>query len=640
MLPLVGREIPVIADEYVEMEFGTGALKITPAHDPNDFNLGKKYDLPIINMLTPEGNVVDDYPKYAGMDRFEARKAIVKELEESGVLVKVESLKHNVGHCYRCSTVVEPRVSKQWFVKMEPLAKKALEVVRNGEIKIIPKRMEKIYFNWLENIRDWCISRQLWWGHRIPAWYGPDNHMFVAMTEEEAYAQAKAHYGKDIELVQEEDVLDTWFSSALWPFSTMGWPEKTKELETFYPTSTLVTGADIIFFWVARMIMFGLYEMKEIPFKNVFFHGIVRDEIGRKMSKSLGNSPDPLNLIEEYGADAIRFSMLYNTSQGQDVYFSEKLLEMGRNFANKIWNVARFVIMNLEGFDVKSVNKDELKFELVDEWIFSRLNETTKEVHDCLDKFLLDDAAKAVYEFLRGDFCDWYVELAKVRLYNNEESGKESKTTAQYVLWTVLEAGLKLLHPFMPFITEEIWQKIEVEGETIMLSQFPVVDEAQINPEVVNSFKYIQGVISSLRNIKAEMGISPAKEVKVVIKTSDENELKTLEDNYLFITKLAKIEEMTYGKNVTKPEQSGFRVTGNSEVYMILTGLLNVEAEIKKITEQIEKVQKDLDKVNAKLADERFTSKAPAHILEREKRIQKEYQDKMDKLTENLKNFQ
>jgi valyl-tRNA synthetase len=640
MLPLVGREIPVIADEYVEMEFGTGALKITPAHDPNDFNLGKKYDLPIINMLTPEGNVVDDYPKYAGMDRFEARKAIVKELEESGVLVKVESLKHNVGHCYRCSTVVEPRVSKQWFVKMEPLAKKALEVVRNGEIKIIPKRMEKIYFNWLENIRDWCISRQLWWGHRIPAWYGPDNHMFVAMTEEEAYAQAKAHYGKDVELVQEEDVLDTWFSSALWPFSTMGWPEKTKELETFYPTSTLVTGADIIFFWVARMIMFGLYEMKEIPFKNVFFHGIVRDEIGRKMSKSLGNSPDPLNLIEEYGADAIRFSMLYNTSQGQDVYFSEKLLEMGRNFANKIWNVARFVIMNLEGFDVKSVNKDELKFELVDEWIFSRLNETTKEVHDCLDKFLLDDAAKAVYEFLRGDFCDWYVELAKVRLYNNEESGKESKTTAQYVLWTVLEAGLKLLHPFMPFITEEIWQKIKVEGETIMLSQFPVVDEAQINPEVVNSFKYIQGVISSLRNIKAEMGISPAKEVKVVIKTSDENELKTLEDNYLFITKLAKIEEMTYGKDVTKPEQSGFRVTGNSEVYMILTGLLNVEAEIKKITEQIEKVQKDLDKVNAKLADERFTSKAPAHILERERRIQKEYQDKMDKLTENLKNFQ
>ena len=638
VLPIVGREIPVIADEYVDIEFGTGALKITPAHDPNDFNLGKKYNLPIINMLTPDAKVTEEFPKFAGMDRFEARKAIVKELEETGVLVKIEALKHNVGHCYRCNTVIEPRVSKQWFVKMEPLAKKALEVVRNEEIKIIPKRMEKIYFNWLENIRDWCISRQLWWGHRIPAWYGPDNHMFVAVSEEEAYAQAKKHYGKDVELTQEEDVLDTWFSSALWPFSTMGWPEKTKELETFYPTSTLVTGADIIFFWVARMIMFGLYEMKEIPFKNVFFHGIVRDEIGRKMSKSLGNSPDPLNLIDEFGADAIRFSMLYNTSQGQDVYFSEKLLEMGRNFANKIWNVARFVIMNLEGFDITKVNKENLKLELVDEWIFSRMNETAEAVHNNLEKFQLDDAAKAIYEFLRGDFCDWYVELAKVRLYNNEDL--DSKVTAQYVLWTVLENGLKMLHPFMPFITEEIWQKIKVEGDTIMLEKFPVSNKELIKPEVVKSFEYIKEVISSLRNIKAEMGISPAKEVKVVIKTSDENELKTLKDNYIFITKLAKIEDMQFGKDIAKPEQSGFRVAGNSEVYMILTGLLNAEAEIKKITEQIAKVQKDLDKVNAKLADERFTSRAPEHILERERRIQKEYQDKMDKLTENLKNFQ
>lgn len=639
VLPLVNREIPIIADEYVDKEFGTGALKITPAHDPNDFALGQKYELPVINMLTPDAKVTSDYPKYAGLDRFEARKVIVKDLEEAGVLVGKENLKHNVGHCYRCSTVVEPRVSKQWFVKMEPLAKKALEVVRNGEIQIIPKRMEKIYYNWLENIRDWCISRQLWWGHRIPAWFGPDNHIFVGMDEEDVMKQAEKHYGKVVELTQEEDVLDTWFSSALWPFSTMGWPEKTKELDTFYPTSTLVTGADIIFFWVARMIMFGLYEMKEVPFKNVFFHGIVRDEIGRKMSKSLGNSPDPLDLIEKYGADAIRFSMLYNTSQGQDVYFSEKLLEMGRNFANKIWNVSRFVIMNLEGFDVTKVNKEDLKLELVDKWIISRLNETIKEVHTNLDKFQLDDAAKAIYEFLRGDFCDWYVELAKVRLYGEEEAGEESKRTAQYVLWTMLDSGLKLLHPFMPYITEEIWQKIKVEGETVMLQQFPISDESQINSDVVKSFEYIKGVISSLRNIKAEMGISPAKEAKVVIKTTDKDELKTLEENELFINKLAKIEELTFGENVAKPEQSGFRVTGNSEVYMILTGLLNAEAEIKKINEQIAKVQKDLDKVNAKLADERFTSKAPAHILERERRIQKEYQDKMDKLTENLKNF-
>lgn len=639
ILPLVGREIPVIADDYVDREFGTGALKITPAHDPNDFNVGKKHDLPIINMLTKEATVTDEFPKYAGLDRFEARKVMVEELKETGALIKVENIKHNVGQCYRCQTVVEPRVSKQWFVKTETLAQKALEVVRNGEIKIMPKRMEKIYYNWLENIRDWCISRQLWWGHRIPAWYGPDKYIFVARDENEAKEMAVKHYGKEVELIQEEDVLDTWFSSALWPFSTMGWPEKTKELETFYPTSTLVTGADIIFFWVARMIMFGLYEMKEIPFKDVFFHGIVRDELGRKMSKSLGNSPDPLNLIEEFGADAIRFSMIYNTSQGQDVHFSEKLLEMGRNFANKIWNVARFVIMNLEGFDVKSVNKEELKLELVDKWIFSRMNETSKEVADYIDKFQLDDAAKAVYEFLRGDFCDWYVELAKVRLYNDDEAGKASKTTAQYVLWTVLEAGLRMLHPFMPFITEEIWQKIKVEGDSIMIQQYPVADESLINRDIENSFEYIKDVISSLRNIKAEMGISPAKEVKVVIKTSDEMELKTLEDNYIFITKLAKIEELKYGKDMEKPEQSGFRVAGNSEVYMILTGLLNAEVEIKKIQEQIEKVQKDLDRVNAKLSDERFTSKAPAHILERERRIQKEHQDKMDKLTENLKNF-
>ncbi|WP_279117867.1 valine--tRNA ligase [Fusobacterium varium] len=639
ILPLVGREIPVIADDYVDREFGTGALKITPAHDPNDFNVGKKHNLPIINMLTKEATVTDEFPKYAGLDRFEARKVMVEELKETGALVKIENIKHNVGQCYRCQTVVEPRVSKQWFVKTETLAQKALEVVKNGEIKIMPKRMEKIYYNWLENIRDWCISRQLWWGHRIPAWYGPDKYIFVARDENEAKEMAVKHYGKEVDLIQEEDVLDTWFSSALWPFSTMGWPEKTKELETFYPTSTLVTGADIIFFWVARMIMFGLYEMKEIPFKDVFFHGIVRDEIGRKMSKSLGNSPDPLNLIDEFGADAIRFSMIYNTSQGQDVHFSEKLLEMGRNFANKIWNVARFVIMNLEGFDVKSVNKEELKLELVDKWIFSRMNETSKEVADYIDKFQLDDAAKAIYEFLRGDFCDWYVELAKVRLYNDDEAGKASKVTAQYVLWTVLESGLRMLHPFMPFITEEIWQKIKVEGDSIMIQQYPVADESLINRDIENSFEYIKEVISSLRNIKAEMGISPAKEVKVVIKTSDEMELKTLEDNYIFITKLAKIEELKYGKDMTKPEQSGFRVARNSEVYMILTGLLNAEVEIKKIQEQIEKVQKDLDKVNAKLSDERFTSKAPAHILERERRIQKEYQDKMDKLTENLKNF-
>ena len=638
ILPLVGREIEIIADEYVDMEFGTGALKITPAHDPNDFNIGNKYNLPIINMMTADGKIVEDYPKYAGLDRFEARERIVEDLKAEGYLVKIEPHNHNVGTCYRCGTIIEPRVSKQWFVKMEPLAKRALEVVRNGEIKIMPKRMEKIYYNWLENIRDWCISRQLWWGHRIPAWYGPDQKMFVAINEEEAMKQAEAHYGKKVELTQEEDVLDTWFSSALWPFSTLGWPEKTKSLEKFYPTSTLVTGADIIFFWVARMIMFGLYEMDEIPFKNVFFHGIVRDEIGRKMSKSLGNSPNPLDLIDKYGADAIRFAMMYNTSQGQDVHFSEKLIEMGRNFANKMWNGSRFVIMNLEGFDVTKVDKSRLKYELVDKWIFSRLNETAKSVAENLDKFLLDEAAKSVYEFLRGDFCDWYVEMAKIRLYNSEDA--DSKLTAQYVLWTVLEAGMRLLHPFMPYITEEIWQTIKAEGETVMLAQYPVADEKLIDKDVEKSFEYIKELISSLRNIRAEAGISPAKPAKVVIKSSDESELNTIKENYFFITKLGNLESIEYGKDMEKPAQSGFRVTGNSEVYMILKGLLDIEAEVKKLQAQLDKVAVELEKMNAKLSNEKFTSKAPAHILERDRRIQKEYQDKFDKLSENIRELQ
>lgn len=638
ILPLVGREIEIIADEYVDMEFGTGALKITPAHDPNDFNIGNKYNLPIINMMTADGKIVEDYPKYAGLDRFEARERIVEDLKAEGYLVKIEPHNHNVGTCYRCGTIIEPRVSKQWFVKMEPLAKRALEVVRNGEIKIMPKRMEKIYYNWLENIRDWCISRQLWWGHRIPAWYGPDQKMFVAINEEEAMKQAEAHYGKKVELTQEEDVLDTWFSSALWPFSTLGWPEKTKSLEKFYPTSTLVTGADIIFFWVARMIMFGLYEMDEIPFKNVFFHGIVRDEIGRKMSKSLGNSPNPLDLIDKYGADAIRFAMIYNTSQGQDVHFSEKLIEMGRNFANKMWNGSRFVIMNLDGFDVTKVDKSRLKYELVDKWIFSRLNETAKSVAENLDKFLLDEAAKSVYEFLRGDFCDWYVEMAKIRLYNSEDA--DSKLTAQYVLWTVLEAGMRLLHPFMPYITEEIWQTIKAEGETVMLAQYPVADEKLIDKDVEKSFEYIKELISSLRNIRAEAGISPAKPAKVVIKSSDESELNTIKENYFFITKLGNLESIECGKDMEKPAQSGFRVTGNSEVYMILTGLLDIEAEVKKLKAQLDKVTVELEKMNAKLSNEKFTSKAPAHILERDRRIQKEYQDKFDKLSENIKELQ
>ena len=634
IVPLTGREVPIVADSYVEMDFGTGVVKMTPAHDPNDFEVGKRSWLDLLVVLTPDAKINENGGKYAGLDRFEARKQIVTDLEAQGYLVKVRKHNHAVGHCYRCNTVIEPRVSRQWFVKMAPLAAPALEAVKSGKITIQPKRWEKVYYNWLENIRDWCISRQIRWGHRIPAWYGPDQKVFVAKSETEAKDQALAFYGHEVELTQETDVLDTWFSSALWPFSTMGWPEKTELLERFYPTSTLVTGADIIFFRVARMVMMGLYQMKEVPFHDVLFHGIVRDDLGRKMSKSLGNSPDPLKLIDEYGADAIRFTMIYNTSAGQDVHFSEKLLEMGRNFANKVRNATNFVLMNLEGFDAKKVNKTDLDFELVDQWIYSRLHETIDQVNKNLDTYTLDEAAKAVYEFIRGDFCDWYVEMAKVRLYANKDL--RSKTTAQRVLRDVLENALKLLHPFMPFITEELWQHIKLEGETIMLADFPKADQTLISSEVDDAMSYIQEVITALRNIRAEARVAPSKEVSALIKTASESELSILSENKAFLMKLAKLSSLEFGKELQKPDLSGFRVVGHSEIIVPLLGLLDIEAESKKILDQIAKLEQGLANTNSKLSNETFVSKAPAAVIEREKANLADYQQKIEKLQANL----
>jgi len=460
----------------------------------------------------------------------------------------------------------------------------------------------------------------------------------VAKTEEEAKEQAKAEYWKDVELTQEEDVLDTWFSSALWPFSTMWWPEKTELLEHFYPTTTLVTWADIIFFRVARMVMMWLYEMKEVPFHDVFFHGIVRDELGRKMSKSLGNSPDPLKLIDEYGADAIRFTMIYNTSAGQDVYFSEKLLEMGRNFANKVWNATNFVLMNLEGFDPKTVKKEDLELELVDKWIYSRLNSAIKETEDYLQKYTLDEAAKTVYEFIRWDFCDWYVEMAKVRLYLNDDV--KSKQTAQYVLWDVLEHALRLLHPFMPFITEELWQQLKVEWETIMLQPFPKADQSQISEEIEKSMNWLQEAITAFRNIRAEANINPGKEVPALIRTADAEEIKILEDNKSFLMKLAKLSSLDFGENIQKPELSWFRVVGKSELIVPLLWLLDTEAEKKKILDQIAKLENGLASCERKLNDEVFMSKAPAQIVERERNNKADYEQKIEKLKQNLSLFE
>ena len=630
ILPLMNREIPIVADEYVDMEFGTGVVKMTPSHDPNDFEVAKRTGLAFLNIFTEDAHVNENGGKYQGLERFTARKAILADLEEQGLLVGVKDHKNAVGHCYRCNSVIEPRVSTQWFVKMEPLAKRALEVVKNGKIQITPKRWEKVYYNWLENIRDWTISRQIWWGHRIPAYYSEDGTVFVAKSLEEAKIQAREKFGKDVNLTEETDVLDTWFSSALWPFSTLGWPNETEDLKKFFPTNALVTGADILFFWVARMVMMSLYIKDEIPFNYVYLHGIIRDEKGRKMSKSLGNSPDPLDLIAKYGADAIRFSFLYNTSQGQDIHFSEKLLEMGSAFANKVWNASRFVLSNLEDFDVSTtVNKSELKLE--DKWILSKLQTASKLINENMEKYELDAAAKLTYEFFRGDFCDWYVEIAKTRVYGQEGS---DKVVAQWVLRHVLDKGLKMLHPFMPFITEEIWQKLQTGEETIMLSDFPKEEKEFINIEAEKEFDYLKEVISAIRNIRGEANVSPSKKIEVIFKTADENAKNILQNNAKILDKLANIEK--YEFNVEIPKLVGFRLVETTEIYVPLADLIDLDKEIEKLEKSIAKIQKDLDKTLKKLSNESFVKKANPEAVKKERRIKEELENKIAKLTESM----
>ena len=616
ILPLMNREIPVVADEYVDMEFGTGVVKMTPSHDPNDFEVAKRTGLEFINIFTEDAHVNSNGGKYEGLERFAARKAILADLEAEGLLVGTKEHNHAVGHCYRCDSIIEPRVSTQWFVKMEPLAKRALEVVKNGQIQITPKRWEKVYYNWLENIRDWTISRQIWWGHRIPAYYAEDGTVFVARNMEEAKAQAKEKFGKEVSLREETDVLDTWFSSALWPFSTLGWPDKTPDLKKFFPTNALVTGADILFFWVARMVMMSLYINDEIPFSYVYLHGIIRDELGRKMSKSLGNSPDPLDLIAKYGADAIRFSFLYNTSQGQDIHFSEKLLEMGSTFANKVWNASRFVLSNLEDFDKNAV---------IDE----------KEFNEYMDKYELDSAAKVAYEFFRGNFCDWYVEIAKTRVYGQEGS---DKTVAQYVLKTVLDKGLRMLHPFMPFITEEIWQKLGLDEETIMLSEFPTENKKYVDLAAEKEFDYLKEIVNAIRNIRGEANVSPAKKIEVIFKIVNDGEKEILEHNAKILDKLANVEK--YEFNTEIPALVGFKLVETTEIYVPLADLIDKEKEIAKLEKDIQKTQKELDRVLGKLSNEKFLSKAPKEVIDKENGIKEELENKIAKFKESIKLYQ
>ncbi|MFC2541871.1 MAG: valine--tRNA ligase [Leptotrichia hofstadii] len=630
ILPLMNREIPIVADEYVDMEFGTGVVKMTPSHDPNDFEVAKRTGLAFLNIFTEDAHVNENGGKYQGLERFDAREAILADLEEQGLLVGVKDHKNAVGHCYRCNSVIEPRVSTQWFVKMEPLAKRALEVVKNGKIQITPKRWEKVYYNWLENIRDWTISRQIWWGHRIPAYYSEDGTVFVAKSLEEAKIQAREKFGKDVNLTEETDVLDTWFSSALWPFSTLGWPNETEDLKKFFPTNALVTGADILFFWVARMVMMSLYIKDEIPFNYVYLHGIIRDEKGRKMSKSLGNSPDPLDLIAKYGADAIRFSFLYNTSQGQDIHFSEKLLEMGSAFANKVWNASRFVLSNLEDFDV-STTVDNSEFKLEDKWILSKLQTASKLINENMEKYELDAAAKLAYEFFRGDFCDWYVEIAKTRVYGQEGS---DKVVAQWVLRHVLDKGLKMLHPFMPFITEEIWQKLQTGEETIMLSDFPEEEKEFINIEAEKEFDYLKEIISAIRNIRGEANVSPSKKIEVIFKTADENARNILQNNAKILDKLANVEK--YEFNVEIPKLVGFRLVDTTEIYVPLAELIDLDKEIEKLEKKIEKTQVELDKVLKKLSNENFVNRAIPEAVEKERRIKEELENKISKFKESM----
>ena len=606
ILPLVGREIPVVADEYVEKDFGTGVVKITPAHDPNDFEVGLRHNLPVINVLTEDAHIVDDYPKYAGMDRYEARKAIVKDLEEQGFLVKLEPYTHNVGTCQRCHTTVEPRVSKQWFVSMKELAQPAIAAVREGDIRFIPERFDKMYFHWMENIRDWCISRQLWWGHRIPAYYCDEcGEMVVSRTAPEKCPKCggKMH--------QDPDTLDTWFSSALWPFSTLGWPEKTEDLSYFYPTSTLVTGYDIITFWVSRMIFSGLEYMGDKPFSDVFIHGLDRDSHGRKMSKSLGNGIDPLKVIDEYGADALRFMLANGTSPGNDMRYSDEKVKAARNFANKLWNASRFILMNLSDEVAKPELPDQLLME--DKWVLSQYNDLVKSVNDNLTKYELGIAVQNIYDFLWDVFCDWYIEIAKARL----QAGGEASLNVQKVLVYVMANTLKLLHPFMPFITEEIWQAIPNDCETIMMAKFPAYDESLNFADDEREFGRIMAAVKAIRNVRAEKNVPPSRKAHLFIDTDFTD---TFKKGSSFFERLASASDVTVGKNL-KVENAAMAVTDSAKIYLPMGDLIDREAELKRLRKDLENCEKEIKSTEGKLANKEFVSKAPEKVVnvEREK---------------------
>ncbi len=623
ILPLVGREIPVIADDYVDKEFGTGCVKITPAHDPNDFEVGQRHHLEQIKVLNDDGTINQYGGKYQGMDRYAARAAMVQDLEEAGLLVKVVPHTHNVGQCYRCGTTVEPMTSKQWFVKMEPLAKPAADAVIHGDTKFVPDRFSKTYLHWMENVHDWCISRQLWWGHRIPAYYCQDCDETVVSKEDVTVCPKCG--GK---MKQDEDVLDTWFSSALWPFSTLGWPDKTEDLEYFYPTDTLVTGYDIIFFWVARMMFSGLEHVGEVPFKHVYIHGLVRDSQGRKMSKSLGNGIDPLEIIDQYGADALRFTLATGNSPGNDMRFYIERVEASRNFANKIWNASRFVLMNLNIQNCSLPALDTLKIE--DRWILHAYNELVREVTENLDKYELGIAVSKLYDFIWDSFCDWYIELVKPRFFEEGESNQ----SAQQVLTYVLSNTLKLLHPFMPFITEEIWQALPHEGESIMISDFPVYDENLVNAEAEAEMQMIMDSIKGIRNIRNEMNVPPSKKCTLYI-VSDQKEV--FEKGVAFYSKLASAEQVVIQSGREGiPENAVSVIVPGAELLLPLDQLVDREKEIARLTKEKSRLEGEIKRVEGKLGNKGFTEKAPAAVVEEERKKGENYKAMLKTVLESL----
>ena len=630
-LPLVGREIPVVADEYVDMEFGTGCVKITPAHDPNDYQVGKRHNLPEIVVLEENGTISEGYGKYSGLDRYEARKLMVKDLEEQGLLVKIKDHGHNVGTHDRCGCTIEPMLSKQWYVKMDPLAAPAIKAVREKEIKFIPERFEKIYYNWMENIQDWCISRQLWWGHRIPVWYCKD------CGELNVQVEAPTHCCKcnSTNLEQESDVLDTWFSSALWPFSTLGWPENTEDLKYFYPTSTLVTGGDIIFFWVARMIFSGLYNMGERPFDTVFFHGMVRDDQGRKMSKSLDNGVDPLEVIDNYGADALRFSLATGNAPGSDIRFYESRVEAARNFANKIWNASRFVMMYSDEALMEKY-KDCKNYSIADKWILSRMNDVTKEVTENLEKFEIGIALQKVHDFLWTEFCDWYIELAKPSLYSENE---EVKGVTLNVLNKVLVDGLKLLHPVMPYITEEIYTHLSKETESITIAKWPEFDAALEDKKAEEYMNYIIDAIRNTRNARAEMNVPPSRKATTYIFATEA--VDAFVEGKVYFEKLASASQVIIlSAKEEAPENIVTVVSKGAEIYMPLLELVDAEKELERLNKEKEKLAAEIDRVEKKLSNERFVSKAPAAVVEEEKAKGEKYKEMYNSVLESIAKLQ